>query len=348
MNSHVHEAKASYRLGYETFSNMLYNFERIDIDLHEILVAGQSDLEFNYSEYLAAAKNYNPELTIEEITNSIRQDHPLTDELISETTAMLRVLRKFLIEKDFVTIPSDVLPKVIHTPKPFRKWAFAAMDTPGPLETKATDSYYYITPPEEEWTEQEKKEWLETFNRNGLLDISAHEAFPGHYLHHLHNQNSASIMSKLFGAYHFWEGYALYVEEAMWQAGFQSGDYKYRMAQLTETLLRNVRLIVAIKLHTEETFSLEEGILLFMKYSFLGRKPAESEAKRATYDPGYLNYAIGKLMIEKLRKDYQEENPSFSLKQFHDELLSFGAPPVPILRRFMLKNAEMLKNSELM
>ena len=146
-------------------------------------------------------------------------------------------------------------------------------------------------------------------------------------------------MSKLFGAYHFVEGYALHVEEALWEFGFQAGDYKYRMAQLLETLLRNVRMINSIKLHTTNDWTVEDGIQLFIKYAHLGRKPAESESRRGTFDPGYLNYCLGKLMIEKLKEDYKkEQGKKFSNKMFYDTLLSYGAPPIPVLRRFMLKN----------
>jgi uncharacterized protein (DUF885 family) len=216
------------------------------------------------------------------------------------------------------------------------------MDTPGALEKIATDSYYYITPPEDAWSAQEQEEWLQTFNYAGLLDICVHEAFPGHYLHHLHNSRSPYLMSKLFGAYHFWEGYALHVEEAMWEAGFQAGNYRYRMAQLLETLLRNVRMIVAIKLHTTDDFTQEDAIQLFMKYAYLGRKPAESEARRGTYDPGYLNYCLGKLMLEKLKEDYKkEQGKKFSNQKFYDTLLGYGAPPIPIIRKFMLKNEQI-------
>ncbi|UCG03078.1 MAG: DUF885 domain-containing protein [Candidatus Heimdallarchaeota archaeon] len=341
------EMKASYRLGDALFSKMLKTNERVDIPLEEILEAGEANLEHNLAELRKAASLIDPNRSIDEIIKEIRQDHPLAESLMTETSKMLKELRQFLIESNFVSIPSEVMPQVTETPKPFRPFALAMMDTPGPLEKKATDSYYYISPPESEWTEQEKEEWLETFNYRGLLDISAHEAFPGHYLHHLHNQRSKSLMSKLFGVYHFWEGYALYVEEALWQIGFQKGNYKYRIAQLFETLLRDVRLIVAIKLHTDESFTLEAAIQMFMKDAFLGRKVAETEAERATFDPGYLNYALGKLLVEKLLIDYKEEKGhSFSLKSFHDELLSYGAPPIPILRRFMLqddsKHAEIL------
>jgi uncharacterized protein (DUF885 family) len=332
---------ASFKLGTELYQKMLFDQERVDLSLKEILEAGQKNLDRNLDEMKKAAANIDPNKSVQEIMSEIRNNHPSTDQLIPAANSILEEIRQFLIDKKFVSIPSDVRIKVIFTPKPFREWAFAACDTPGALERKATNSYYYITPPDEEWTDEEKDDWLGAFNYPGLKDISVHEVWPGHYLHHLHNQRSKSLMSKLFGAYHFWEGYALHVEEAMWQEGFQEGDYHYRMAQLTETLLRNVRLIASIRMHTEEDFTVEDATELFMKYGFLGRKPSESEAKRGTFDPGYLNYCLGKLLLEKLQRDYmdelQEKGKEYTNIDFYDTLLSFGAPPIPILRKFMLE-----------
>ncbi len=338
-------ANGSFRMGKEKFQRMLWMEERVDLPVEKILEAGEENLRRNLDEFYSAAKQVDPSLEPKQILERIKANHPSEDTLIEDTQAMLEGLKDFLIQSEFVSVPSPILPKVIPTPKPFREWAFAAMDTPGALETKATDSYYYITPPDENWNEEEKEEWLKTFNYKQLLDISVHEAYPGHYLHHLHNQRSKSLMAKLFGAYHFWEGYALYVEEAMWEAGFQKGDYEYRMAQLIETLIRNVRLICAIKYHTTEDFTIGDATKLMMEKAFLEQKPAESEAFRGTFDPGYLNYALGKLMIEKLRKDYEaEKGDEFSLKRFHDELLSYGAPPIPLLRKIILaeKHDEIL------
>jgi uncharacterized protein (DUF885 family) len=83
--------------------------------------------------------------------------------------------------------------------------------------------------------------------------------------------------------------------------------------------------------------SLEEATRFFMEYAYMGELPARREALRGTFDPGYLNYTLGKLMILKLREDYRrEQGPQYSLKQFHDRLLSYGAPPLPLLREEML------------
>ncbi len=339
LEDNMENFKGNFRLGKERYSKMLRSIERVDIPVEKILEAGMKNLEHNLAEFRKAASMVDPDRDPKDILEEITKDHPTSEELIDVTQGMLEEIRTFLKESKFVSVPSDVMPKVIYTPKPFREWAFAAMDTPGALEKKATESYYYVTPPGEDWKSEEQEEWLRLFNYRQLLDISVHECFPGHYLHHLHNQRSASLMAKLFGAYHFWEGYALYVEEAMYQHGFHKDDPKYRMMQLIETLIRNVRLICSIRYHTTDDFSVEEATNMFMEKCFMGRKPAESEAKRGTYDWGYLNYALGKLMIEKMKKDYKNEmGDAFSELEFHDKLLSYGAPPIPILRKFMIKN----------
>ncbi len=331
------KAQGSFRMGKEKFQKMLWAHERVNAPIEEILDAGLANLERNLRELKKSAELIDPNKTPQQILEMIKKLHPSKETLIEETQKMLEGIQQFIIDSDFVSVPSMIMPKVIPTPKPFREWAFAAMDTPGALETRATDSYYYITPPDENWSLEEQESWLTVFNYKQLLDICVHEAFPGHYLHHLHNQRSKSLMAKLFGAYHFWEGYALYVEEAMWHHGFQKDDHEYRMAQLLETLIRNVRLICSIKYHTSENFTVQDGTKMMMEKAFMEEKPAQSEAFRGTYDPGYLNYALGKLMIEKLREDYKnEKGEDFSLRQFHDELLSYGAPPIPLLRKIML------------
>ncbi len=83
--------------------------------------------------------------------------------------------------------------------------------------------------------------------------------------------------------------------------------------------------------------SVDEATRFFMDHAYMGELPARREALRGTFDPGYLNYTLGKLMILKLRSDYRrEQGAGYSLKGFHDRLLSYGAPPLPLVRQVML------------
>jgi uncharacterized protein (DUF885 family) len=113
---------------------------------------------------------------------------------------------------------------------------------------------------------------------------------------------------------------------------------KYRMAQADEAMLRLCRLCVAIKMHTQN-MTIDEATKFFQDNCYYEEKPARQEAMRGTFDPGYLNYTLGKLQILKLRDDYKEqEGANFSLQKFHNELLNHGMPPIRLLREIMLKD----------
>jgi uncharacterized protein (DUF885 family) len=226
------------------------------------------------------------------------------------------------------------------------------MDTPGPFEARATEAYYYITPVEPDWSEQQKQEWLGAFNYYTTDIVSIHEAYPGHYLQFLAlNASPASMAAKVFTSYPFVEGWAHYTEQMMLEEGFGQPaasaspeeierGARYKLAQSLEALLRLCRMCCSIQLHTRG-MSVDDATRFFMEHCYYEEQPARAEATRGAYDPGYLYYSLGKLMILKLRRDWQrQEGTSYSLKRFHDALLSHGAPPLPLLRRIMLGRAE--------
>jgi uncharacterized protein (DUF885 family) len=113
---------------------------------------------------------------------------------------------------------------------------------------------------------------------------------------------------------------------------------KYRMAQADEAMLRLCRLVVSIKLHTQK-MTVDEATKFFEDNCYYEPKPARAEALRGTFDPGYLNYSLGKLQILKLLDDYKaQQGDEFSLQKFHNELLNHGMPPIRLLREIMLKD----------
>jgi uncharacterized protein (DUF885 family) len=262
---------------------------------------------------------------------------------LPEARKTLESIRQFLIDKQIISIPSEVRVQIEATPQYARSTSTASMDTPGPFETKATQAYYYITPVEKSWPKKQQDEWLTQFNYPMTDVISIHEAYPGHYVQFLHvNASQASRVQKIFGSYAFVEGWAHYTEQMMIEEGFGANDPtrqpKYHMAQLAESLLRYCRLVVSIKTHTEG-MTLEDATKFFQDNCYYDYKPAYQEALRGTFDPGYLSYTLGKLQILKLREDYKtQEGENFSLQRFHDELLSHGMPPVNLIRKVMLKD----------
>jgi uncharacterized protein (DUF885 family) len=173
----------------------------------------------------------------------------------------------------------------------------------------------------------------------GLLFISAHEVWPGHFLHFLHANRSRSKVGQLFQSYAFTEGWAHYTEEMMRDAGLRDGDPETHVGQLLQALWRDVRYVSAIGLHTGG-MKLEESERLFREVAYLDPGNARQQALRGTYDPAYLNYTLGKLMIRKLRDDWvATRGGRAAWKQFHDSLLAYGGPPLPLVRREMLGDA---------
>jgi uncharacterized protein (DUF885 family) len=132
------------------------------------------------------------------------------------------------------------------------------------------------------------------------------------------------------------EGWAHYAEQVMVEAGFDGKGGAVKLGQLAESLVRLARLIVAIRLHTED-WSVEQGVRFFREAAFLEESSARREAERGTFDPGYGSYALGKLMLLKLRADYkQAQGGRFSLRTFHDTVLGHGGLPLPLQGQALL------------
>jgi uncharacterized protein (DUF885 family) len=212
------------------------------------------------------------------------------------------------------------------------------MWTAGPFESKPTRAYYYLTDVDPTWPPERQEEHLRDYNYPTLWSISIHEVYPGHFLHYQHLRKVESKVRKsiLFAPASFVEGWAHYCEQMMVDAGFGRDNHRVRLGQLAEALIRLVRFIVGIKLHTED-MSVEQGMRFFRDEAFMEEASARREAERGTFDPTYLVYAAGKLMLMKLRNDYkQQQGKAFSLRGFHDTLLGQGTAPFWLHRQLML------------
>jgi uncharacterized protein (DUF885 family) len=241
-------------------------------------------------------------------------------------------LKSFVSSRGIASIPGteDVL--VEESPL-YMRWNSASINIPGPFE-KNLPSRYYITLPDSSWSEKAREEYIP--GKATLLFTSVHEVWPGHFLQFLHERQCPSDAGKMFGSYAFAEGWAHYTEEMMWDAGLHQGDVEAHIGQLKEALLRNVRYLSALGLHTGG-MTVRQSEQMFREKAFQDSANAHQQALRGTFDPGYLNYTLGKLMIRQLRDDWcATRGGRKAWGQFHDEFLSYGAPPIPIVREIML------------
>jgi uncharacterized protein (DUF885 family) len=345
------KASLDFALGEEKVRRFLAQTELVDLPPQKVLEIGMAQLKAEQEAFAEAAKKIDPNKSSIEVFKQIQSEHPTPQNLIPDVAKDLDKIRKYVLTRRLVSIPSDVRAKVKETPQYLRATSFASMDTPGPFEKRANEAYYYVTPTENDWPEKQKEEWLTAFNYYTSDVVSIHEAYPGHYVQFLClNASPASKIEKIFGSYAFVEGWAHYCEKMMLDEGYGSSTNstpseddvkraaKYRMAQADEALLRLCRLCVSIKMHTQK-MSLDEAIKFFQENCYYEEKPARQEAIRGTFDPGYLNYTLGKLQILKLRDDYKaQQGDDFSLQKFHNELLNHGMPPIRLLREIMLKD----------
>jgi uncharacterized protein (DUF885 family) len=345
------KASMDFALGEEKFKRLLAETELVDLSPQKILDIGLEQLKAEQTAFADAAKKIDPNKSPIEVFKQVQGEHPTPQDLIPNVGKDLDKIRKYIVNRHLVGIPSEVRAKVKETPQYLRATSFASMDTPGPFEKRANEAYYYVTPPENDWPEKQKQEWLTAFNYYTSDLVSIHEAYPGHYVQFLHlNTSPATKVEKIFGSYAFVEGWAHYCEKMMLDEGYGNATSstpseddvkraaKYRMAQADEALLRLCRLCVSIKMHTQK-MSIDQATKFFQENCYYEEKPARQEAMRGTFDPGYFNYTLGKLEILKLRDDYKaEQTDDFSLQKFHNELLNHGMPPIRLLREIMLKD----------
>jgi len=338
------KANNDYAIGKASYQKMLLYSEGITLSPDKILEIGLKQLKVEQAVFNAAAKTINPNKKPVDVYHDLQREHPTAENLIPEVRKNVEAIRKFLTDKNIVSMPAKVNLKVEETPQYARATSTASNDDPGPFETKATEAYYYITPVDPKWTAKQKEDWLSQFDYYTTDNVTIHEAYPGHYTQFLHlNASSATRIEKIFSSYAYVEGWAHYCEQMMADEGYgHNGDTvraaKYRLAQSGDALLRLCRLCVSIKTHCHG-MSVDDATKFFMDNWYQGDKPSRQEALRGTFDPGYLFYTIGKLEILKLRADYEkQEGANFSLKKFHDEVLNHGMPQVYLLREVMLKD----------
>lgn len=333
------KARASFRLGADRFASKLRLEDGIEIPLNRLLEIGLRELSTVQEEFRRAASRVDSGDAIE-VWRRVKDSHAPAGGVVQTARQQIAQLATFIERHDLVSMPPGEPVMVAPTPDFFR-WSFASMWTPGPFEARPSRAYYYLTGADPAWPADRKQEHLRDLNTPTLWSISMHEVYPGHFLHfqHLRHVESKARKSLMLASTSFVEGWAHYCEQMMIESGFEKQDPTVRLGQLAEALIRIARLVVAIRLHAED-MSVEQGVRFFRDEAFLEESTARREAERGTFDPSYVVYTAGKLMLLKLREDYKaQEGEKFSLKTFHDTLLKNGLATFHVHRQLMLTDS---------
>ena len=333
-------ATDKFALGPDLYAQMVAQTEGVKLPVDQIEAAGRADLDRNTAALKAECAAYAPKESLQQCVAKMSAHKP-KDGPVAAAREQLTMLKDFIVKNNVVSIPSNDEAKVAEAPVYNRSNA-AFIQVPGPYD-HGVASVYNIAPPDPKWSKAEQAAYIPS--EATLLSTSVHEVWPGHFLQFLHSNADPSKLEALWVGYAFAEGWAHYCEEMMIEKGLAKGDPERHIGQLIDALLRDVRLLSSIGLHTHG-MTVAQSEKMFREQAFQDPGNARQQAARGTYDPAYLNYTLGKLMIRKLRTDWIAKHSGAGAAapaddqalwhDFHDQFLSYGGPPIPLLRKEML------------
>ncbi|MGH7705528.1 MAG: DUF885 domain-containing protein [Candidatus Dormibacteria bacterium] len=320
-------------LGAHGLEAMLLTQEGLARSVADLREAADAELEALGEERAEVLTQSFAGQGIDEVRRELERDHFSQETLISGADGLLGELRDFVEANAEVPIPDGPPCVVRPTPGFLSAWVSAAYEGAGPLERLPLPCLYYVTTPQSGWSAGEADEWLRYLNRPTLKNTTVHEVFPGHHVQYLYSLSIRTDIRRFFWSSGFGEGWAHYAELLMVERGLAEGDPALRLAQIEDALVRACRFRTTLGIHAEG-WPVEEGTRLFIDRIGIEELPARREAMRATFDPLYLVYTLGKREILGWREEWLRSGRG-DLRAFHQRLLSAGSPPLAALGRWL-------------
>jgi uncharacterized protein (DUF885 family) len=333
----IPKSNGKFAVGKELFEYLLMVEHQLPYGTDDLLMIGEKVLRDATIMVREVARKIDSGSAWDKVVAKLKKVHPPKEQLIDAYKEQMNLARCFVEDKGIVSIPSGEYLTVV--PTPCFEWAtisYAAYIAPAPFEEKQ-EGIFWVTPVDDRKSREEQEEQLEGHCSYGIVVTSLHEGYPGHHLQFVHANRIRSKVRRQFGTNVFAEGWALYCEEMMREAGFYS-DPRTHLLQLKDLLWRACRVIIDVKLNTE-AMTLDEAVNMLVDVAKLERGNAVVEVNRYTQTPTQpMSYVIGKLEIMKLRDDYKKgKGKMFDLREFHDSLLSYGTVPVKMVRERLLR-----------
>jgi len=262
-------------------------------------------------------------------------DKPARDKVVEAAEAALKSATDFVREKDLVTLPDSPV-KIITMPEFQRGVAVAYCDSPGPLD-KNLETFYAVSPIPEDWDAKKVDSFLREYNSRMIHLLSIHEGTPGHYLEGWHSAKFPSTLRAVLRSGMFAEGWAVYTENMMAEAGYMDSDPLFRLVQLKFYLRTIANAILDQGVHVDH-WTREQGMDLMVRQTFQQEREADGKWTRVQLTSAQLpTYFVGVQEHYDTRKAMEARlGDKFNLKAYHDQVLSYGAPPVRFVRELML------------
>lgn len=348
----VPNAKGDFRIGAEKYDQKLKFALSSSLTRQEIGERARAELKrvredmYGIAQTVLKDKPGAPEMpaqptdeqqqkAIEAALELAYADKPARDKVVDDAKAALEQSTAFVREHDLMTLP-DAPVDIILMPEFQRGVAVAYCDSPGPLD-KNLKTFYAVSPIPDDWNEKQVDSFLREYNSRMIHLLSIHEGTPGHYLEGWHSAKFPSTLRAVLRSGLFAEGWAVYTERMMQEQGYLNNDPLFHLVQLKFYLRTISNAILDQGVHVDN-WDREKAMHLMTHDAFQQESEAAGKWVRAQLTSAQLpTYFVGAQEHFDTRKAVQEKlGDKFNLKAYHDQVLSYGAPPVRFARQLML------------
>jgi uncharacterized protein (DUF885 family) len=345
-------ANGDFRIGAELYDRKLAFALNSSLGRREIRTLAEREYEFVRNEMYEIAKQVyagmhpytafpdNPDEAYKQtiiraaLEEAYRQLPP-RDGLVETASQYLQQASDFVVEKNIVTMPEEPV-EIIVMPEFQRGVALAYLSPPGPLD-KDQKAFYAVAPLPSDWTDAQVESFLREYNLYSIQNLTIHEAVPGHYLQFaLSNRHPSALRSALWSG-PFVEGWAVYAERVMIDAGYLDNDPLMRLINRKWYLRAITNAIIDSAIHVDG-MTQEAAMKLMIEGGFQEEREAAGKWVRAQLSSAQLStYFVGYQEHEALRADVEAAwGDEFTLRRYHDQVLSYGSPPARFVRALML------------
>ena len=280
----------------------------------------------------------DPDALTRRVLDAIGQDHPKAGDLLDFCRAEHERIEAFIRDRDLIGLAEEPL-QIIWTPPFLRAFGGAMLIPPGPLD-KGLDSFFAITPPPEDWTDEQVESMLRENNSRSLRVLTIHEAVPGHYLQLSWSNRCESLARSVFGSGVFAEGWAVYVTQVMMDVGYGADDPALMLAHWKYFLRAATNTLMDIRIHTGE-MSEDEAMALMVEGGFQEESEAREKWSRARLSSTQLcSYYLGSVEMGELEAEARRRaGDEFEWRPFLESVISHGTPPMPVIRDILFGEA---------
>ena len=345
-------AAGDFRQGAELYDQKLSFLLQSRLSRQDILQRAQAELarvreemyvlskdvylkEYPYTKVPANPTGEYKQAVVRAALEVAYRDMPEAGKVVERAREALEVATRFVKERDLVTVPDDPI-EIIVMPEFQRGVSLAYCDSPGPLDV-GQKTFYAVSPIPEEWNDTQVRSFLREYNTRSLHDLTIHEAMPGHYLQLAHSNRRSTTLRAVLSSGPFVEGWAVYTEQMMADEGYYGGDPLMKLIARKWYLRGVANAILDQSVHAG-TMTREEALKLMIEDTFQEEREAAAKWVRALLTSAQLStYFVGYLEHADLRREAQNAwGGAFSLKKYHDAVLSHGSPPVKHVRALLL------------